>query len=189
MKRFIFSILLFILLFSFSISFADGIITEKEYRDAMTMDSFPNIIKVNEWIDCGEYQIRIMGQPLVTASTSKLHAYDDKSFLIVRVGIKNNTEKPVVWLDPESFFVQEYYLDIQGATYGLNSIMSAKASQAYSLPSFFGSLQPEKEFLTVLVFEVYGAVDGWIFNFNPFTRDENSGKDTVSFLLPAALYQ
>ena len=189
MKRYI-VLTFFILLFvPVKKIFASDIMTEKEYREQMSMDVFPDILNINTYADWEDYQIRIMGQPTVTVSTSSLRAYDDKKFLILRMGIKNISENPIVWLDPKSFHVQEYYLDFFGSTYGLNHIMSAKASQASSLPPFYSVIQPNSELLTVLVFEVYGEVDGWILTFNPFTREDEQSDNAFSFVLPKVLYQ
>ena len=184
MKRYCLLITIFVLLFSFGISNADQAMKESEYRTQMSMEAFPETITVNVPTDCGDYQIRVLGQPLVTVSTSGLHAYDDKSYLILRVGIKNNSENPVIWLDPESFQVQEYYLNIYGISYELNHYMSAKAAQAYNLPAYYSVIKPEQELSTMLVFEVYGNVDGWVFTFSPFTREMDEAEDSVSFVLP-----
>ena len=189
MKRSIFFILLFVLLCSTGIALADQAITETEYRKQMVMPEMPEVLNVNTWLDCGDYQIRLGAQPLVTKTTSTLPASGDKSWLIVRVGIKNVTEEPIVWLDPESFHVEEYYLNLIGATYGLNSYMSAKAAGSYNIPPFYTIIQPGAELSTFAVFEVYSEVDGWVMTFSPFTRDAEGPTESVSFTLPKATRQ
>ncbi len=169
--------------------YADHAVTETEYRNQMDLHNIPEVLNVNSWIDCGNFQIRLMAQPVVTASTTNLKASGNQSFLVVRASIKNLSDSPVSWLEPKSFQVKEYYLDILGGTYTLNHYMSAKTAQSFNLPAFFTQIQPESELSTVLVFEVYGNVDGWVMTFSPFTRDEEKPVESVSFTLPKALRQ
>ena len=168
---------------------AETALTETEYRTQTGLPEIPEVLNVNSWLDCGSFQIRLGGQPLVTKTSSGLKASGDKSFLIVRFGIKNISEEPIVWLDPQSFSVQEYYMSLLGQTYKLNSYMSAKAAQAYNLPAFFTVIQPGAELSTCIVFEVYAEVDGWVMTFSPFTRDKNKAADSVAFTLPKATRQ
>ena len=177
------------LLCSFGAAAADQALTENQYRSQMVMPDMPEVLNPNIWLDCGELQLRLMGQPLVTKSTSSLVASGDKSWLVQRIGIKNNGEEPIVWLDPQSFQVEEYYLNLLGRTYPLNSYMSAKGSGSYSLPPFYTIIQPGAELSTVIAFEVYGDVDGWIMTFSPFTREMDGPAESVSFTLPKATRQ
>ncbi len=189
MKQYILFLLLMVSFAFYGSCHADTALTETQYRNQMSTEVFPETLNINTPINCGNYQIRVLGQPLVTVSTSGIHAYDDKSYLIIRVGIKNLSEEPIVWLDPKSFHVQEYYLDIFGATYDLNYYMSAKAAQAYSIPAFYSVINPQQELLSMLVFEVYGEVDGWILSFSPFTREMNEASESISFVLPKFIRQ
>ncbi len=189
MKRSIIFILLFIVLCSINTVYADKALSEKDYRSQMVMPDMPAVLNVGSTLDCGDYQIKLGGQPLVTKTSSKLLASGDKSWLIVRIGIKNITEEPIVWLDPESFHVEEYYLNILGRTYNMNSYMSAKAAGSYNLPPFYTVIQPGAELSTFVAFEVYGDVDGWIMTFSPFMRDEDGPTSSVSFTLPKATRQ
>ena len=184
MKRSLFFILIFILLCSFGAAAADMAQTENQYRSEMVMPDMPEVLNPNTWLDCGDLQLRLMGQPLVTKSISSLMASGDKSWLVQRIGIMNNSEEPVIWLDPQSFRVEEYYLNLLGRTYPLNSYMSAKSAAAYSLPPFYTIIQPGAELSTVIAFEVYGDVDGWIMTFSPFTREMDGPAESFSFTLP-----
>ena len=186
MKRIFFFALLIVSLSILGTCYGDTALTESQYRSQISPDIFPETLNVNIFADCGDLQIRVMGQPSVSVSTSGIHAYGDKSYLILRVGIKNLSEEPVIWLDPESFHVQEYYLDIFGETYNINPYMSAKAAQGYNLPAFFSVINPQQELLTMLVFEVYGEVDGWIMTFSPFTREFDEAQESITFTLPKA---
>lgn len=189
MKRSIFFILIFTLLCSFTMAAADDALTETAYRAQMEMPDIPEVLNPNVWQDCGPFQIKLTGQPLVTKSTASLMPSGDKSWLVQRVSIKNNSEEPVVWLDPQSFHVQEYFLNIVGRTYDLNSYMSAKAAGSYNLPAFFTIIQPGAELSTLVAFEVYGDVDGWVMTFSPFTREAGGPAESVSFTLPKATRQ
>ena len=189
MKRLMLFISLFLTLFLSGLCYADTALTETQYRSQMSTEFLPEPLTVNVFSDCGDYQIRILGQPLVTAATSGLNASGDKSFLILRVGIKNMTEEPIIWLDPDSFHVQEYYLDITGQTYDLNYPMSAKAAQAYNIPAFYSIIGPQQELTTMLVFEIYGEVDGWIMTFSPYTREMEGSQNEYSFTLPKFIRQ
>lgn len=188
MKRYLLVMILILLCTVNSVT-ADTAVTETEYRTQKGLPDIPDVLNVNTWIDCGDFQIRLGGQPLVTKTSAGLKASGDKSFLIVRLGIKNITEEPIIWLDPQSFSVKEYYMNLLGQTYKLNSYMSAKAAQAYNLPAYFTNIQPGTELSTFAVFEVYAEVDGWVMTFNPFTRDEDKAADSVSFTLPKATRQ
>jgi len=189
MKRTLIICLIVILLCSFGAVSADMGITETDYRKQMTQPDIPEVLNVGTYLDCGDLQIKLMGQPVVSVSTTGLKASGDKSFLVIRAAIKNNSDKPVKWLDPQSFHAQEYYLNIIGRSYDLSSYMSAKAAASFSLPAFFSIIQPGAELSTVIAFEVYGNVDGWVITFSPFTR-EAAGPDTsVSFTLPKVTRQ
>lgn len=195
MKRYFFISVIFILiLVSFSECFADEVWSETEYRRIMDTSQMPGTIYHNTWTDCGEsFQFKIMTQPIVTPSTTGIRATGPlkrstaiNSFLIVRVGIKNKTDHIVSWLEPKSFSLQEFYLDIPGGTYYLNSYMSAKAADSFNLQVFFSPIQPGGELLTVLVFEVNPDVEGWIMTFSPFTREQDGPESSISFKLPKA---
>ncbi len=188
MKHYILAIFLILLCMVNSVT-AETALTETEYRTQAGLPNIPEVLNVNSWLDCGNFQIRLGGQPLVTKTSSGLKASEDKSFLIVRLGIKNISDQPLVWLDPQSFSAQEYYMNLLGQTYKLNSYMSAKAAQAYNLPAFFTVIQPGAELSTCVVFEVYAEVDGWVMTFTPFTRDENKVADSIAFTLPKATRQ
>lgn len=189
MKRFILFLLIFALFFPVGKTLAEKALTETEYRTNMGLPDIPEVLNVNTWLECGAFQIRLGGQPLLTKTSSGLKASGDKSFLIVRLGIKNMSEEPVVWLDPQSFNVKEYYINLTGRTYKLNSYMSAKAAQSYNLPAYFTPIQPGAELSTFAVFEVYGEVDGWVLTFSPFTRDMSEADSSIEFTLPKVTRQ
>ena len=166
-----------------------GAESEKEYRLTMEMPDMPALLNVGTTLECGSLSFRLMGQPVVTPSTTGLKATEDNSFLIIRAGIKNNSDEPLFWMDPDSFHAQEYYLNVLGRNYGLNTPMSAKVAGSFSVPPFFSPIRPGTELSTILVFEVCGDADGWIFTFSPYTREKTGPADTVSFTLPKVTRQ
>ncbi len=192
MKKFsLFAIAFLLAVVCFGICFADESWSETEYRRIMDTSKFPAVIYHNTWTDCGDFQFKLMAQPIVTPSTTGIKATGPlkrsttiNSFLVLRVGIKNKTDHIVSWLEPKSFTVQEYYLDIPGGTYTLNSSMSGKAADSFNLPIFYSPIQPGGELATVLVFEVYGEVEGWIMTFAPFTREQEGPEHSITFRLP-----
>ncbi len=189
MKRSITICLIVILLCSFGAASADRGISETDYRKQMSNPDLPEVLNVGKYLDCGDLQIKLMAQPVVSVSATGLKASGDRSFLVTRIAIKNNSDEPVKWLTPQSFHAQEYYLNIIGHTYDLSSYMSAKVAASFSLPAFFTIIQPGAELSTVMVFEVYGDVDGWIITFSPFTREADGPEESVSFTLPKAVRQ
>lgn len=177
----------FLLLASFITASAQTM-TETEYRKTIAPE-FPDVLNVGVYQDCGNFAIKIGSAPIVTKSANKLAANDDLSYLVMRVSIKNLSDRIVSWLSPKSFTLTEYFMDNTFTSYGLNRIMSAKAAAGFSIPAFFAPIQPGAEISTAIAFEVYGDVDGWILTFSPFQRTEEGPETEIRFTLPKAQYQ
>ena len=186
-KKIVLSALLLLLLMYFPAVAGDAV-PSKDYQATNVFD-FPEILNVGTVLECGNFKIQVMGQPVVTKSSNQIIADEDRKFLIIRVGITNSGEETVGWLVPDSFHVKEIYMGHAYGTYYLDTIMSAKASVGYSQPIFYSAIEPEKMMQTTLVFEVFPEVQGWIFEFTPQTFADNSKMNSVAFLLPKALIQ
>ncbi len=167
---------------------AQNVTTSNEYSINASTD-YPSMLKVGESLDCGKFQIKIIGQPILTKSSNSLIANVDLKFLILRIGILNNSERVEGWLLPGSFKVQETYAGHAYGTYSLDYIMSAKAASGYNLPVFFSDIEPGEMLSTVLVFEVFPEAENWIFTFSPAKFADEISLETVRFLLPNALRQ
>lgn len=169
-------------------SFADGAMPSKDYLISNEAN-LPDILNVGTVLECGDYKIQIMGQPVVTKSSNTIVADLDMKFLVVRVGITNAGDETVGWITPDSFHVREVYMSHLYGTYKLDTIMSAKASVGYSQPVFYSPIEPGKMMQTTLVFKVFPEAQGWIFSFEPKTFADDKTDDVVQFLLPKALMQ
>ncbi len=168
--------------------FADNEFLSKDYLMNYE-NNFPEILNVGTKLECGNYEIQLMAQPVVTKSSNTLIADLDLKYLVVRIGITNKSEETIGWLTKESFQVQETYMNHAYGTYGLDMVMSAKASVGYSQPVFYSPVEPGKMMQTTLVFEVFPEAQGWIFTFNPNTLGSEKNNDMVQFQLPKALMQ
>ena len=178
---------LLILLIYFPVVAGDAV-PSKDYQASDT-SNFPEILNVGTVLECGDFKIQVMGQPVVTKSSNQIIADEDRKFLIIRLGITNSGEETAGWLVPDSFHVRETYMGHAYGTYYLDTIMSAKASVGYSQPIFYSAIEPGKMMQTTLVFEVFPEAQGWIFEFTPQTFADASKTNSVSFLLPKALIQ
>lgn len=168
--------------------FGQNIMLSSEYAKSIVPD-FPEVLNVGVKLECKDYQIQIMGQPVVSKSNNALIADLDMSYLIVRVGITNTGDRPIQWITPASFTVQETYLSHAYGIYPLDAIMSAKAASGFNLPAFFTMILPEKTLSTVLAFEVFPDAENWIITFSPSTFSNEIVSDCVNFMLPKALKQ
>lgn len=186
-KRILLSVLLIILVMYFPVVAGDAV-PSKDYQ-ATDASNFPEILNIGMVLECGNFKIQVMGQPVVTKSSNQIIADEDRKFLIIRVGITNSGEETEGWLVPDSFHVRETYMGHAYGTYYLDTIMSAKASVGYSQPIFYSAIEPGKMMQTTLVFEVFPEAQGWIFEFTPQTFADSSKTDSVAFLLPKALIQ
>lgn len=191
MTKRIFAALLLSMLFLFltcmSVSAADAV-PSSEYITLAPSD-LPEILNIGTVLENGNYSIQVMGQPVVTKSSNSLIASLDLKYLIVRVGITNNSEEPVGWLTPDSFHVQETYMSHAYGIYSLNTIMSAKASVGYSQPAFYSTIEPGKTMQTTLVFDVFPEAQGWVLIFTPKVLGNEEADTSISFQLPKALFQ
>ena len=151
--------------------------------------NFPEILNVGTTLDCGDYKIQILGQPVVTKSSNSIIADLDLKYLIVRIGITNTSDQTKKWLTPNTFTAQETYLNHAYGIYRLDYIMSAKASSGFNLPAFFSSIESGKMLSTILVFEVFPEAENWIITFSPSTFTGETSFENVKFLLPKALKQ
>lgn len=186
-QKFIIIPLLLFLLLPLMTAYGFDIIPSKDYPFPDDSE-LPPILYVGVPMECGEYKIQLMAQPIVSKSMHAIVADDDMKYMILRVGITNNGEETVGWLTPDSFELQEYYRNrIYGKT-RLNSLMSARISAGYSLKTFYNAIEPGQMLLTPLVFDVFPEADGWILTFSPHVFGEEAN-GSVQFRLPKALIQ
>ena len=148
----------------------------------------PPVLNVGVPMECGDYKIQLIAQPVISKSMHAIVADDDMKYMILRVGITNNSEETVGWLTPDSFELKEIYRNrLYGKTL-LNSLMSARISAGYSLKTFYAAIDPGQMLLTPLVFDVFPEAEGWILTFSPHVFGEEAA-DSVQFRLPKALIQ
>lgn len=183
MKRTVFFIVILVLLCSSMSVFADLAKTEQEYREEQSI-TLPETLKMGSAMDCGDYTIRMMALPSGTTSILGNNAGTNKKYLILRLGITNNSDHMISWLDEKSFSLREYYMGEYYGTYALNQIVGAKAAQSIGFGAYFMPIQPGEELSTVIAFEVFPGADGWVMTFSPFTREEDGPKESIEFKIP-----
>lgn len=166
-----------------------GITPVREYITKDT-DALPDILNVGVPLQCGDLQIMLMGQPVLTKSNVGMVAELDMNYLTVRLAFTNNSEKTVGWLMPDSFLVQETWNHRIYGAYHLDPITSAKVAAGFKLPVFLTPIEPGKTLQTPLVFSVYPGAQSWILSFSPRTIGEEApSAETVRFQLPAVITQ
>ena len=162
-------------------------IPSKEYPFPDGSD-LPEILNVGYVLDCGDFSIRLIAQPLITKSMNLIVADQDWKYLVVRVGITNNSEETIGWLAPESFRLHEVYRNRGYGYYPLDYLMSAKASVGFSQKPYYAAISPGQTLQTPLVFSVFPDADSWIFTFSPRVYG-SAPQETIQFRLPKALVQ
>ncbi len=179
----------FLLLFLLPLMSAHGfdIVPSNEYPFPDGSE-LPPVLNVGVPMECGDYKIQLIAQPVVSKSMHAIVADDDMKYLILRVGITNNSEEAVGWLTPDSFELREVYRNRLYGKTQLNSLMSARISAGYSLKTFYAGIDPGQMLLTPLVFDVFPEAEGWILTFSPHVFGEEA-TDSVNFRLPKALIQ
>ena len=187
MKRIMYCLIFpFLLFFLIPVCNAD-VIPSKEYPFPDGSE-LPPVLNVGVPMECGDYEIRLISQPIITKSMHAIVADDDMKYMILRVGITNNGEETVGWLTPDSFELQEIYRNkLYGKTL-LNSLMSARISAGYSLKTFYAGIEPGQMLLTPIVFDVFPEAEGWILTFSPHVFGEEAA-ETIQFRLPKAAIQ
>ena len=148
----------------------------------------PKTLYVGKTLDCGDYSIQLLQQPVIGKYTYKFIADNELEYLMVRAAITNNSDEPRGWLDAESFKIQETYKGLIYSTYDLDIPVSAKTSEKFGLHPYFEKIDPGETLYTTLVFSVYPDVDGWILRFAPRVFYEDAPSETVSFRLPKVLH-
>lgn len=160
----------------------------RELYDFPDEDNFPPVLNIGEVIECGDYSLRILNQPVLSKSFQAMIASKDLKYLSIRVGITNNSDQTIGWIAPDSFTLQEIFRHQIFGNYKLDYLMSAKAAAGFSWRAFYSPIEPGETLQTLLVFSVFQEVDDWIFHFSPHLLGESS-KDTVQFRLPAVIVQ
>ena len=148
----------------------------------------PEILNINQTIECGDYSFRLTHQPIVSKSMNAIVGDLDFQYLIVRGSITNNSERTIGWLTPDSFSLTEVFRNQEYGTYPFDPIMSAKGAVGYSVKAFYTPIEPGASLQTVLVFNVFPDADGWIFNFSPHILGETTD-ESIRFMLPKAYFQ
>ena len=181
--------ILFVLLLICGLAPVSGfdVLTRDQYGFPAEGD-FPAVLNIGEVIECGDYSLQILNQPVLSKSFQAMIASKDLKYLSIRVGIKNNSSQTVGWIAPDSFTLQEIFRNQIFGTYKLDYLMSAKAAAGFSWKPFYSPIGPGETLQTLLVFSVFQEVDNWIFHFSPHIMGE-SAKGTVQFRLPAVIVQ
>ena len=168
--------------------YAGDAIPIKDYQLNLETN-FPDILNIGTVLESGIYKIQLMAQPVISKSSNSLVADWDMKYIIIRIGITNNGEETIGWFSPDSFHIQEIYLNHTYGTYKLDTILSAKASVGYSQPFFYSPIEPGKMLQTALVFEICPEAQGWILKFTPNTLGSEKSDILIQFQLPKALMQ
>ncbi len=148
----------------------------------------PKTLYVGRTLECGDYSIMLLQQPVIGKYSLKLIADNDLEYLMVRVAITNNSEETRGWLNADSFKIMELYKGLIYSTYDLDIPVSAKSSEKFGQKAYFDKIDPGDTIYTTLVFSVYPDVDGWILRFSPRVFYEESPAETISFRLPKVLH-
>lgn len=148
----------------------------------------PKPLYVGKVIECGDYSIRLLQQPVIGKYSNKLIADNELEYLMVRVAIVNNSDKVRGWLNSDSFKILETYKGHMYSTYDLDVPVSAVTAAGSGQPAYFEEIAPGDTMYTTLVFSVYPDVDGWVLRFAPRAYYEDAPAETVSFQLPKALW-
>lgn len=151
-------------------------------------DFLPEVLNVNQVIECGDFSFRLTYPPLVSKSMNSIVGDNDLRYLILRVGITNNREETIGWISPESFSIREVYRNRYYGTYPMDPLMSAKGAKGYSDPAFYSPIKPGETLRTMIVFPVYPEAEYWVMTLTPFIFGEKPGESVV-FTLPKANYQ
>ncbi len=167
---------------------ASDVVLVRDYR-APEGDVLPEVLNAGIPLECEPYQIRVMGQPVVTKSNNGMIASKDMNFLIIRIGLTNLSDAPIGWLTPDSFLVRETYMGRIYGTYTFNTIMSTKAAAGFNLPAFYKPVNPGETMQTAIVFKVFPGAQGWILKFTPRHFGEDEASCSVEFQLPQAVIQ
>ena len=190
MKKYLSVILLFIVCFLFSgLVCASGFdVVPSELYSFPEEGDYPPVLNVGEAIECGNYSFRILYQPVFSKSFQAMIASKDLKYLMMRVGITNNSEETVGWISPDSFQIREIFRNQIFGTYKLDYLMSAKAASGFSWKAFYSPIAPGETLQTLLVFSVFQELDDWIVSFSPHMLGENPG-ETVQFRMPKVIVQ
>lgn len=148
----------------------------------------PKTLYVGKVLECGDYSIRLLQQPVIGKYSNMFIADNELEYLIVRIAITNISEKTRGWLDAESFKILETYKGLIYSTYALDIPVSAKSSEKFGQQAYFDKIDPGETMNTTLVFSVYPDVDGWILRFSPRAYYEDAPSESVSFQLPKVLW-
>ncbi len=167
---------------------ASDVVLTRDYRPPEA-GGLPDVLYAGMPMDCGPYQIRVMGQPVLTKSNNGMIASKDMNFLIIRIGLTNIDDKTLGWLLPDSFLVEEVFNGRVYGTYTFNTIMSAKAASGFNLPAFFKPIKPGETMQTAIVFKAYPGAQEWILTFSPKHFGDEEAECSVRFRLPPAVIQ
>lgn len=192
-KQFTISLLMILVFFNFSFAYAEN-------------SEIPDRMRVGVVGKCGDmFEFKLGVIPSITnairghqASTiienDGNKSYTDLRFLVLRVAIKNLTDRTVT-LDKNSFTISEVYDDVYYGEYNLDRAFSYFASEvANEQLTYDEPIKPGEERPTTLVFRIYPnitesrypTVSGWVFNFVPSYPNAGGETCTLRFLLPEA---
>lgn len=188
-KHLTFLLVLFaVLFFRLPASGDEWLMFKRDYHPS-SIPELPEVLNVGIPLDCGAYELQIMGQPIITKSGIGMVADLDMNYLIIRVGLTNKTGKTVGWLTSDSFILQETYNSRIYGTYTMDPIISAKFSAGFKLPAFYTPIEPGKMIQTVIVFSVYSGAQSWVVSFDPHVFGEEASGEPFLFQIPQPLPQ
>ena len=181
-KIFLISLCFFMLYLSLPVCASD--VTPVEWYKNEKDPDIPKTLYVGYTLDCGNYTFSIVTQPVLGRYTNNLISDNDLEYLMIRVELKNNTDKTLAWLSSDSFKLVDVYRGRMYNSYPLDITATAVAAQGARQQVYIEEIGPDESMFTTLVFSVYPDVDGWIMYFSPHTYYEEDPVDEVSFLLP-----
>ena len=146
----------------------------------------PSILYAGWPANCGNFQIKLLQDPVLVKSANYMISPSDTKYLVIRLAVTNISNETEGWLSPDSFVVQDTYKGRIYGTYKLNITISAKISYRSNEDPFFKVIEPGKTAQMDLVFSVYPDVESWIFTFAPQHFGEEPD-EIIRFRLPKAL--
>ncbi|MBQ6344348.1 MAG: hypothetical protein IJI41_14625 [Anaerolineaceae bacterium] len=165
---------------------ASDVVSSGYYRPERD-PSIPDRLYVGWVMDCGDYSVKLLQQPVITKSNNHLVADKETEYMVLRFAITNKTDASLGWLAPNTFQLQDTYLGRIYGTYAMDIGESCKVASGYHEQVFYSEIKPKDTLYTSVVFSVYPDVESWIMIFAPHTFGEEP-KETVRFQIPIPVH-
>ena len=165
---------------------ASDVVSSGYYRPERD-PSIPKRLYVGWVMDCGDYSVKLLQQPVITKSSQHMVADNETEYMVLRLAITNKTDESLGWLAPNSFRLQDTYLGRIYGTYAMDIAESCKIAYGYHEQVFYSEIKPKDTLYTPVVFSVYPDVESWIMIFAPHAFGEEP-KETVRFQIPIPVH-